>query len=85
MGQILQTIFNLYFIVKIKRIFPIFTNKIGNFLPFSYLFSEFIYVNPVINYNIFNDQIYFFRTGKGAGVTWDTSIFYFLAIIKLYI
>jgi hypothetical protein len=31
------------------------TNIIGNFLPSPYLFSEFIYFNPVINDNFLNN------------------------------
>ena len=64
--------------------FSIFcTNITGNFFLSSYIFSEFIYVNPVINHNFFNDWISFCRTGKRVGVTWDTSVFfYFLAIMK---
>ena len=56
-GQILKNIFKLYFVVQNLTNFPFFgTNIIGNFLPSSYLFSEFIYFNPVFNYKFLNDH-----------------------------
>ena len=60
---------------KLNRFSIFCTNIIGNSFPSSYLFLEFIYFNPVINYNFQNDQISFCRTGKWAGVTWNNSIF----------